>query len=49
LLAWFTHGFHQNCISKLKKVEKYLGRQADREKLMTNQQKPSRREIEELL
>jgi hypothetical protein len=36
-------------LSKVTNVEKYLNRQADREKPLTNQQKRNRREIEELL
>jgi hypothetical protein len=36
-------------LSKVTKVEKYLNRQTDREKPLTNQQKRNRREIEELL
>jgi hypothetical protein len=36
-------------LSKVTNVEKYLNRQADREKPLTNQQKINRREIEELL
>jgi hypothetical protein len=34
---------------KVTKVEKYLNRQTDREKPLTNQQKRNRREIDELL